>query len=77
MSNEGQENLLFLVGDSHTMKISHRFQQLYKESLLKFVPFPTIVSLVKWGLLDLNSDDEYVRRKIIGWVEKHRPRGFC
>jgi hypothetical protein len=30
VSNEGQEKLVLLIGDSHSSKITHRFQQLYK-----------------------------------------------
>jgi hypothetical protein len=30
VSNEGQDKLILLIGDSHNTKITHRFQQLYK-----------------------------------------------
>lgn len=47
MSNEGQENEVFIVGDSHARFLSVRLQQLYEESKKRNETdkFPTIVSL--------------------------------
>ena len=65
---------MLLIGDSHNSKITHRFQQLYKESLLKFTPFPTLVSLVRWGMFDYTRDDLYAQELILKFVDKHRPQ---
>jgi hypothetical protein len=51
VANEGQENLLLLIGDSHALKINYRFHQLYTEAVERnrTAEFPTIVAMVKYG----------------------------
>ena len=68
VANEGSEKLVFLVGDSHTMKLSYRFQQLFRESRIKYKEFPTVVALVRFGMIGNFDDDQYTRKVILHFV---------
>jgi len=43
--------MLLIIGDSHSLKLSYRFQQLYKDSVKnnKQNEFPTVVTMSRWG----------------------------
>lgn len=47
-ANEGRQNLVLLIGDSHALKASYRFQQIYLDAKEKnkLDEFPTIVAMI-------------------------------
>ncbi len=51
VANEGQANLLLLIGDSHALKLNYRFHQLYVDAVEgnRTAEFPTIVAMVRYG----------------------------
>lgn len=51
VANEGRENQLFIMGDSHSLRISYHFQQLFWDSLRqgRGGSFPTVVDMSKMG----------------------------
>ena len=47
--NEGSDNQVFIIGDSHAENIMMRFKQLYQESVEnnQTVKFPTVLGLIQ------------------------------
>ena len=74
VANEGRSNQLFVIGDSHAVRLSYRFQQLYFDSKTanKTDQFPTVVTM---ALLErpLNAEN-YLLQFSIDMIKKHRPK---
>lgn len=53
VANDGKDNKLFLIGDSHIMKISYHFQELFRKSKLENTidDFPTILTALRRGFI--------------------------
>jgi hypothetical protein len=74
VANDGQENQLFLIGDSHVEKISYRFQELFRRSQIKGTldKFPTVLAALRRGIImgEENSLLNFTRTL----VQKHKPK---
>jgi hypothetical protein len=74
VANNGQENRLFLIGDSHLEKISYRFQELFRRSQIKGTldRFPTVLAALRRGVImgEENSLLNFTREL----VKKHKPK---
>lgn len=51
VANEGRDNHVLLIGDSHMERISYRFQELFKRSQAQGTldSFPTVMAIIKRG----------------------------
>ena len=73
VANEGVDNKFLLIGDSHGLKLSYRFQQLFKESRVKgnLDNFPTIIAIINFGILS-NKDQWHDLQFIREFVAEHK-----
>jgi len=74
IANEGRNNLLFVFGDSHAEKITHRFKKLFEDSKEnnKTDTFPTIVALIRRGTNLTNVNP--LLETALHWMHKHKPQ---
>ncbi len=74
VENDGQENQLFLIGDSHLEKISYRFQELFRRSQIKGTldKFPTVLAALRRGII--MGEENLLLNFTRELVKKHKPK---
>ena len=75
-ANEGRENLVLLIGDSHTLKATYRFQQLYLDAKEqnKLDEFQSIVAMVDFHV-EMSERFAYQTMQFsLEFAKKHKPK---